>query len=287
MSYLKIICGVLIWAVINGFVIKDAGSIVAPTVLGALMSLVGIIFLFPRLILKPWPKFSKKQRFFLAGLGLSAAINNSFLYTALATNDSDSNVTSIILIHYFAAILSVVWVSIIPVFKEKIDRATFLSVALGVIGLTIMIGNDWIKHERWFYFAFLSALFYSFEIVFSRQVKEVDPYFSSFTKLGYQFLLMPVVGLALGHSFAVPINQLGYIGFAGLLLFISFVLVFSGMTQIPVKHFSVLGYLDRLGVIAIDKFYWGKMLGSNVLVGGLIMLLAEVPILFSIKKEAN
>lgn len=280
-SYLKIVCGVLIWAVINGFVIKDAGAVVAPTVLGALMSLVGIILFLPRLILNPLPRFTGKQKIVLSGLGLSAAINNSFFYTALATNDSTANIATIVLIHYFAAILSVGWVALIPVFKEKIDKATFISAVLGVIGLIIMIGNNWFEHKPWFYFAFLSAFFYSFEMVFSRQVKDVDPYFSSFTKLGFQFLLMPLVGLALGHSFAIPAEQLAYIGLAGLFLFGSFILVFSGMTKVPVKHFAALGYLDRVGAIAIDKFYWGEKYGLNVLIGGLVMILAEIPILFS------
>lgn len=290
-SYLKIVCGVLIWAVINGLVVKDAGQVIAPTILGALMSLVGIILFLPRLILKPLPQFTKEQKFYLLGLGLSAAINNSFFYTALAANDSSANIASIVLVHYFAAILSVGWVALIPAFKEELDKATMLSVGLGVAGLVIMIGNSWFKPEPWFYFAFLSAFFYSFEIVFSRKVKEVDPYFSSFTKLGFQLLLMPLVGLILGHSFAVPAGQLGYVGFAGLLLFISFILVFSGMTKVPVKHFSVLGYLDRIGAIAIGRFYWGEKFGLNIWIGGLIMLLAEIPILFSrrnsTKKEAN
>lgn len=286
-SYLKVVCGVLIWAVINGLIIKDAGSVVAPTVLGALMSLVGIILFLPRLISRPWPKFTIQQKFFLVGLGLSAAINNSFFYTALATNDSGSNITTIVLIHYFAATLSIGWVVLIPIFKEKLDRSTLISVVLGIVGLAIMIGSNWFDQKLWIYFAFLSAFFYSFEIVFSRQVKDIDPYFSSFTKLGFQFLLMPIVGLILGHSFIVPVNQLLYIGFAGLLLFISFILVFSGMTQVPVKHFSVLGYLDRLGAIAIDRFYWGKTFGPNMWIGGLIILLAEIPIIFSRKKGAN
>jgi len=284
-AYLKVVVGVLIWAVINGFVVKDAGSVIAPTVLGALMSLVGIVLFLPRLSLKPWPRLTGKQKLFLSGLGLSAAVNNSFFYTALAMNEDGANITSIVLIHYFAAILSIGWIAMIPAFREKLDRATKLSAILGVVGLFVMIGNSWFEHKLWFYFALLSAFFYSLEIVFSRQAKEVDPYFSAFTKLGSQFLLMPVVGLFLGHSFYVPVGQYLYIGIAGLLLFISFVFVFSGLKQVPAKHFSALGYLDRLGAIAIDRFYWGQRFGINTWIGGIIILLAEIPILFSNKKE--
>jgi drug/metabolite transporter (DMT)-like permease len=280
-AYLKVVCGVLIWAVINGFIVKDASQVVAPTTLGALMSLVGIALFLPRLYSKPWPKLTDRQKHLLVGLGSAAALNNSFFYTALATNVSGANITSIVLIHYFASILSIAWIRFIPIFRERLDKTTIISVVLGVIGLVIMIGNNWFEHKLWVYLSFLSAFFYSFEIVLSRQVQYIDPYISSLTKLGFQFALMPIVGLALGHNFTVPTGQFLYIGFAGLLLFISFVLVFSGMTQVPVKHFSVIGYLDRIGAIVIDRFYWGKVFGLNIWIGGIIIIIAEIPILFS------
>ncbi len=286
MSYLKIVCGVLIWAVINGLIIKDAGSVVAPTVLGALMSLVGIILFLPYLLLNPWPKLSKKQKIFLFGLGLSAAINNSFFYTALAM--SDAKVSSVALIHYFASILAVLWVVFLPKFKERMDAASIIAVSLGIIGLIVMTGSTLLEHKLWLYFALLSAFFYSLEIVFSRQssLSEVSPYISAFTKLGFQLLIMPIVGLYLDHSFYIPANQYAYIGFAGVLLFISFILVFSGLKQVPVKHFSALGYLDRLGAVAIARFWWKESFGLNIWIGGLLILLAELPLLFKNKKDA-
>lgn len=286
MSYLKIICGVLIWAVINGLIIKDAGSVVAPTVLGALMSLVGIVLFLPYLFLNPWPKLSKKQKIFLLGLGLSAAINNSFFYTALAMGDA--KVSSVALIHYFASILAVLWVAFLPKFKERMDAASLIAVSLGIIGLIVMTGSTLLEHKLWLYFALLSAFFYSLEIVFSRQssLSEVSPYISAFTKLGFQLLIMPVVGLYLGHSFHIPVNQYAYITFAGVLLFISFILVFSGLKRVPVKHFSALGYLDRLGAVAIARFWWKESFGLNIWIGGLLILLAELPLLFKNKKDA-
>lgn len=280
-SYFKVVCGVLIWAVINGLIIKDAGSVVAPTVLGALMSLVGVILFLPHLLCNSWPKFNNRQKWFLIGLGLSAALNNSFFYTALATKDADAKVASIVLIHYIASIIAIIWTAL-PIFREKLDKTSILAITIGFWGLAIMTGENWLGHGLWFYFALLSAFFYSLEMVFSRQVSvaEVSPYFSSFTKLGFQLMIMPLVGFYLGHSFTVPSGQYLYIIFAGLLLFVSFILVFSGFKKVPVKHFAVLGYLDRLGAIAIAWFWWKESFGLNVWIGGAMILLAEIPLLF-------
>lgn len=283
-GYLKVLGAVLIWAVINGLIIKDAGNYVAPTVLGALMSLVGVILFLPTMFYTGRPKLDKRKKFLLLGLGLSAALNNSFFYTALTMTP----VYNAALIHYFASVLAILWIVVVPVFKEKLDKASLVSVILGIIGLIIMTGSSWMEHKPWLYFALLSAVFYSLEIVFSRQVSqnEVDPKFSAFTKLGFQLLIMPVVGLMLGHSFHVPLESLPYIGFAGLLLFISFVLIFSGLKIVPVKHFSALGYLDRVGAIAIGRFYWGEVFGPAVWIGGFLILAAEIPIIFFTKKDA-
>lgn len=282
-GYLEVLGAVLIWAVINGLVIKDVGSHVAPTVLGALMSLVGVILFLPTLLSTGWPKLDRRKKILLFGLGLSAALNNSFFYTALTMTP----VYNAALIHYFASVLAILWIGIVPAFREKLDKTSLISVVLGIVGLIIMTGSSWMEHKPWLYFALLSAVFYSLEIVFSRQVSEhkVDPKFSAFTKLGFQLLIMPVVGLMLGQSFHVPLTSLPYIGFAGLLLFVSFVLIFSGLKIVPVKHFSVLGYLDRIGAIAIGKFYWGEVFGPAVWIGGLLILVAEIPIMFFTKKD--
>lgn len=284
-SYPQVICGVLIWAVINGFVIKEVGQSVAPTILGALMSLVGVVLYLPYL-LKNLPSLDRKQVFCLFGLGITAALNNSFFYTAIAIK----NVSEAALVHYFASVLAVVWVVLIPLFKEKLDKASLLSVGLGLIGLLIMVGNGWLKNELWLYFALLSAFFYSFEIVFSGQVSRgnVSPHFSAFTKLFFQLMIMPLVAVLLGQSFSVRPDQYGPIVLAGLLLFGSFILVFSGLRKVAIKHFAVLGYLDRLGAIAIGVLWWGERFGWNVWVGGALILFAEIPILFSgNKKGAN
>lgn len=286
MSYLKIIGGVVIWGIINGFVIKNTSSLVSPTILGALLSLVGVILYLPYIAFWPKQKLNSYQLRFLFLLGLSAALNNSLFYTALSL----TKVTNAGLVHYFASVIAIIWIALIPFCKEKIDRASLTSVVLGVLGLFIMIGRGWLQHEAWLYLALASAFFYSWEIIFSKKLSSLDvsPHLSSFTKLASQLAIMPAVGLILGQSFKVPSEAYRPILIAGLFLFISFFLVFSALKdeRITTKHFSIVGYLDRLVVIAIGFLWWKETYGLNVWIGGLLILLAEIPILFSKKKDA-
>lgn len=281
-NYAALVCGVLIWAVINGLVVK--GIQMPPAILGALMSLVGVVLFIPWLVVKK-PKLSSRQLKYLVFLGLAAAINNSFFYTALTINQKGAQVC---LVHYFASILAIVWVALIPVFKEKLDAGSITGVVMGAAGLIIAAGSGWLKHETWIYLAFLSAFFYSFEIVFSRLLSDkeaVHPNVSAFTKLFFQLLLMPLVGIfLLQQKFTVGQDKIPHILAAGFLLFLSFIFVFYGLKKVPAKHFAVIGYLDRVGAIVIFALVWGERFGWNVWLGGALILAAELPIIFSSRK---
>ncbi|KKS26876.1 MAG: hypothetical protein A2736_01590 [Candidatus Yanofskybacteria bacterium RIFCSPHIGHO2_01_FULL_41_27] len=282
-NYAALVCGVLIWAVINGFVVK--GIQIPPAILGSLMSLVGVALFIPWLAIKK-PSLSWRQKKILIFLGLAAAFNNSFFYTALTINQKG---TQVLLIHYFASLLAMVWVALIPVFKEKLDAGSILGVVMGAAGLVIATGSGWLEHAVWFYLAFLSAFFYSFEIVLSRLLSDkenVHPNVSAFAKLFFQLMLMPLVGVfLLQQNFAIAHDKISYILVAGFLLFLSFIFVFYGLKKVPAKHFAVIGYLDRVGAIAIFGFVWGERFGWNVWLGGALILLAEVPIIFSSRKK--
>lgn len=277
--YLMVTFGVLCWAVINGLCIK--GIDVPSAVLGTMMSVVGLLLFLPFFLVKR-PQLTKRQIKFLLGLGIAAALNNSFFYAALKMG----SVYNVVLIHYFASVLAIIWLVAIPIFKEKIDKMSGICIFLGIIGLIIMTGFK-LEHKLWLYFALLSSLFYSLEIVFSRLVSssDIDPKVSSFTKLGFQALIMPFIGIfLLKQSFIFDLAALPQVILAGIVLFISFILVFAGLKKVPAKHFAVLGYLDRIGAIVIAMVVFGERFGWNIWIGGGLILAAELPIIFLRKK---
>lgn len=277
-GHLKIIGAVLIWAIINGLVIRGISQHISPTTLGALMSLVGLV---PLIIFIKRFSLSSRQIRILVFLGVTAALNNSFFYTAIAIKD----VSTIVLVHYFAASLAVVWAQ--WVLNERLNKANILSVLLGLTGLMIMLGRQWFVWAPWMLFATLSAFFYSWEIIYSRIAsrENIDPIYSAFSKLSSQMVLMPVVGFFLGHSLNVPAGTVFPIILAGLLLVGSFWLVFDGLRHVSATHFSILAYLDRLGAIAIGFFWWHEPITISILIGGGLILVAEIPILFFRNKK--
>ena len=52
--------------------------------------------------------------------------------------------------------------------------------------------------------------------------------------------------------------------FSGVLLFTSFILYFSGVQVVPVKHSAVLGYVDRIGAILLGAYFFKERLTKNV-----------------------
>ena len=141
MPYFKVVCGVLIWAVINGFVVRGVSQNVSPTMLGAGMSIVGLL---PLLFLVRWGSIVILPKKELLLLGLCSALNNSLFYTAIAIKD----VSTIVLVHYFAAALAVLWAYKVPILHERPSAATIASVAIGLVGLLIMLGKNWLVWEN-------------------------------------------------------------------------------------------------------------------------------------------
>ena len=61
---------------------------------------------------------------------------------------------------------------------------------------------------------------------------------------------------------------------AGGLLYLSFVLYFSGVQTVPVKHSAVLGYIDRIGAIVLGAYFFKEKLTKSVWLGGALILAA-------------
>ncbi len=280
-GYLEVLGAVLIWAIINGLVIKGVKKTSGVGV-GTWMSLVGVvIFSIMFLFKNPFTELTHYQMTMLALLGLVSALNNSLFYTALKM----TYVYNAALLHYFASILAIILIAFVPMFQEKLTPVDIAAVLIGFAGLAVITLPSWQGNssKKWIYFALGSACFYSLEMVFGRIVSThgVAPNISAFVKLLAQAGIMPIVALTLGQSIKIGEKKEKWmIVIAGVLLFLSFILYFCGVQIVPVKHSAVLGYIDRIGAILLGAYFFKERLTKNIWIGGTLILGASSLVLF-------
>lgn len=278
-GYLQVLGAVLIWAVINGLIVK--GIKTSGTGVGTWMSLVGVaIFGMVFWGVNPFSGMSGYQLKMLAILGLSAALNNGLFYTALKM----TYVYNASLLHYFASVLAILLIAFVPIFQETLAPVDILAVLVGFVGLAIITVPNWqSSSKKWIYFALGSAVFYGLEMVFGRIVSTsgVAPNVSAFVKLTGQAAIMPLMGMLLGQSLKVENKKEWFkIVIAGVLLYISFILYFSGVQVVPVKHSAVLGYVDRIGAILLGIYFFKEKLTKNIWLGGALIMGAGLLVVF-------
>lgn len=277
-GYLEVLGAVLIWAVINGLLVK--GIKTSGVGVGTWMSFVGVlIFIAVSGGVNPFNGLDVYQFKILMCLGIASALNNSLFYTALKM----TYVYNAALVHYFASILVIPLIFFVPQFKESLGPVDVIAIFIGFAGLAAITVPNLSGSKRWLYFAFGSSFFYSLEMLFGRVVSthSVPAETSAFVKLLAQTAIMPVVGLALRQSVAVQEKTEWFkIFLAGGLLYLSFILYFSGIQTVPVKHSAVLGYVDRIGAIILGAYFFKEKLTKSVWLGGSLIMAAGLIMVF-------
>jgi len=212
----------------------------------------------------------------LIQLGIFAALNNACYYTAL----KKTQVYNAALFHYFAPMLTIVWIFFIPQFRSTIYPIDLMVLVIGFLGILWIAAPNFKGDRRWMYFATGSAIFYSLEIVFSSYVSSslhVSPNTSAFFKLSFQAVIMFLVALILGDSVMVKDKSEGRkLLFGGVLLYLSFILFFSGASHVRQLHLGLLSYIDRIGAILLAAVFFKEKITRNALVGGICILGASL-----------
>lgn len=281
-GYLEVLGAVSIWAFFNGVLVKNIKTSGAGV--GMWTGLVGVLlFLGSFMISKsgnPFGELTKPQIVALIQLGIFAALNNACYYTAL----KKTQVYNAALFHYFAPMLTIVWIYFIPQFRSAIYPIDLVVLVIGFLGVLWIAFPNFKGDHRWMYFATGSAIFYSLEIVFSAYVSgvlSVSPNTSTFFKLLFQAMVMPVVGLAMREQLKVENRgEVKKLIFGGVLLYLSFILFFSGASQVRQLHLGLLSYIDRIGAIFLAAIFFKEKITRNALVGGICILGASLLVLF-------
>jgi drug/metabolite transporter (DMT)-like permease len=279
MGYLQVLGAVSIWAFFNGILVN--GIKTSGVGVGTWTALVGIVTFSITFALSGIPSgLSTHHLMMLALLGIFAALNNSCYYTALKIS-----IPNAALFHYLAPLLVIFWVLSFEIFRQPITQLAIIAVLVGLIGVFWLVGpNIREGNKRLVILGFASAIFYSLELVLSGYVSKnlgVSSNVSAFTKLLFQAMVMPLIGLALGESIRVSSSkEWPKIIAGGALLYISFVLFFRGaQTVIPI-HLGILGYIDRVGAILLGCWYFRQPVTKNILIGGAFILGAGLLLIF-------
>ena len=279
-GYLEVLAAVSIWAIFNGIVVN--GIKTSGVGVGMWTGLVGIgTFLIGFMMAgSPFSGLSAYQFVMLACLGITAGLNNSLYYTALKIS-----IPNAALFHYLAPLMVIFWALLFPIFYQPASYASILAVLIGFVGIWwIVKPNLEDGNRRLIYLGLGSAIFYSLEIVFSGYVSNklaVPPEASSFAKLLFQAITMPIVGMLLGDSVRVENSkEWPKIIAGGALLYLSFVLYFAGAQTVSDLHRGVLGYIDRIGAIMLGAWYFNQKITRHILIGGALILGAGLLVIF-------
>lgn len=281
-GYLEVLGAVSIWAFFNGILVKNVKTTSGAGV-GMWTGLVGVALFLSfnsSSVVREGFILTRYQVLTLVCLGVFAALNNACYYTAL----KKTRVYNAALFHYFAPMLTVVWVCFIPQFKSTIYPIDLAVLIIGFLGIFWIAVPNFKGDCRWMYFASGSALFYSLELVLSGYVSgtlKISPNISAFFKLLFQAMIMPVAGLALREPLGVENRgEAKKLFFGGVLLYLSFVLFFSGALHVRQLHLGLLSYIDRVGAIFLAAIFFKEKITKNALVGGICILGASLLVLF-------
>lgn len=278
-GYLQVLGAVLIWAYFNGVLVKNIKTSGAGV--GMWTGLVGVlIFLSLNNIGIVWNSLTRSQTMALNYLGVCAGLNNACFYTALKR----TKVYNAALFHYFAPMLMVVWVFFVPWFRSPVYPIDLIVLVIGFVGILWIAFPNFKGDRKWMYFAAGSAFFYSLELALSIYVSDklkVPSETSAFFKLIFQAVVMLLVGLVFREPLKVKSKMEGRkLIFGGALLYVSFILFFSGASHVKPLHLGLLSYVDRIGAILLAAIFFKEKITKNALIGGICILGASLLVLF-------
>src|SRR3989338_2646773 len=278
MGYFQVLGAATIWAFFNGVLVKWVKT--SGVGVGAWTGLVGMVMM-AAVFLVTGARFvlSEEQLIAVIFLMTAATINNACYYTAIKM----AGVVNAALFHYLAPMLVMVWNLTIPTFYAPVSFPHILALLVGLAGI-IYVGMPSLGGSKlWMLFGLGSAVFYSLEIVLSGYVMgdlKVPVEIATFGKLFGQAGLMSFIA---NERLSVESrNDWRKLIWGGVLLYLSFELYFEGSKTVGDLERGILGYIDRIGAIALGAYVFKEKLTKNIVIGGTLIIGASILLFFLI-----
>lgn len=273
---IRIILAMLVWGSVGIFVRfaeQPAPVIVFFRVLTAWGFL--LVMLAGRRKLRPAWDSVRHQLPIVGAAGAVLALNWIFFFQAVTL----TTVANAVLAYYMAPVI----VTILAPFllKERLERQTIVAVLIALTGTILMnpIGGLHSKDFWGIASGLAAAVFYALVTMTGKKVKQVEPISLVFWQtLTATFILFPyLLWIGMPKPTVESLTIMGTIGIVHTAFALT--LYFAGLNKVKVQHVGVLGYLDPVSAILFAYLFLAEVPGWQTLIGGVLILFANLLIL--------
>jgi len=277
-GYLQIITAVFIWAISSGILVRwiDQGA----EIVYGVGAIAGFVFVYVWFFLSGKAKAQEIKKTYghrkdLVLVGLFIGVNNGLFYVAIKyTTIANASLT-----HYFAPVLlALIFAPMI--LKQKIEKIHIIASILGFAGLLVMLLPQ-IKVDAidtGILFGLASAIFFSLHTAIEGKLMmntEIDPLIAAMYKNGVPALMFMPFVLTKTLSNGINIPDFGKLILFGIIVLgISFVLLFRGLSKVSVEKASVMFYGEPVGAIILAWLVWSEPISIFTIIGGSLILIA-------------
>lgn len=273
-AYFKYIFALLLFGsngIVASFIDLSSYEIVLlRTLIGSLL-LIAIFFLTREKL-----TFYKYKRQFacLALSGVAMGASWVFLYEAY----SQIGVSLASLTYYCGPVIVMMLSPIL--FKEKLTKTKVISFVAVLIGIFLVNGtafnND--KNMWGIFCGLMSALCYSFMVIFNKKAKNITGLENSMLQLFISFITVAIfVLIKQGYNIQIPQSSIIPILILGLInTGIGCYFYFSSIGRLPVQTVAICGYLEPLSAVIFSVIFLKEIIlpiqviGAILIIGGAI-----------------
>jgi len=210
----------------------------------------------------------KKASFWLLLSGFLLILNTLSYYRAYIL----TTLSNTVLVHYLAPVIAVLLAPIF--FKEKVGKATVISLAISLFGLYVITSPNLALGDRnlnGIFFAFLSAVGYGTLIIVNKKLVErlaLD------VILFYQAAISAIILLPfLGLHFSLALKPFSLLALYTLIVYIlPGFLYLSGIKYVEAQHVGIISYAEVIFVVLFGFLFFKEIPGINTLIGGLLII---------------
>jgi DME family drug/metabolite transporter len=223
------------------------------------------------------PRHHKPTQWRLSLLGMMlcfAVMNLSFVSAMTLTTAANA-----IFLQYTAPVWMILacryWL------KETVDRASVISVGVGLVGVAIIVGSEAPRDAAGVSLALLAGVSFGFLAVFLRRLNGIHPWWLTFFNHAFAAILLVPVLWALGElPKVVEVSGPQMAGLAAFGIFqmaVPYVLFSHSLKSISPQEAGILGLIEPL-LNPILAFLWvrerpsvGTVLGGTVILGAVLL----------------